>query len=229
MAHQHYRTKGIILKKEDRGEADQLFTVFTEKFGKLEVLGRAIRKITSKLRSGAELFYLSEIEFIQGKSYKTLTDAILIEKFQPAFQMAEALDCLVGREQKDDEIWRLLLEVFSKEELPLTFHYFFWKLLDILGYKPELFNCACCHKKLLPETLFFSPEDGGVICWQCNKDKEVKGILVDTIKALRLLLSEPIMIIDKLKLDKATEQNLQEISQFYLSHLKEMINPQSRA
>ena len=73
----NYRTKGFIFKKEDRGEADQLFTIYTKDFGKLEILGKAIRKISSKLRSGAETFYLSEIEFIQGKTYKTLTDAIL--------------------------------------------------------------------------------------------------------------------------------------------------------
>jgi len=78
----HYRTKGFILKKENLREADQIFTIYTQDFGKLEILGKAIRKIKSKLRSGAEIFYLSEIEFIQGKTYKTLTDAILIEKFE---------------------------------------------------------------------------------------------------------------------------------------------------
>jgi len=65
----HYRTQGLILKKEDQGEADLLFTIYTKDFGKLEILGRAIRKISSKLRSGAEIFYLSEVEFIQGKIY----------------------------------------------------------------------------------------------------------------------------------------------------------------
>lgn len=78
----HHRTKAIVLKKVDRKEADQLFTLYTEDFGKLTVLGRAIRKISSKLRSGIEIFYLSEIEFIQGKAYKILTDAVLIEKFE---------------------------------------------------------------------------------------------------------------------------------------------------
>ena len=77
----HYRSEGLIFKKEDRGDADQLFTVFTKEFGKLEISAKAIRKISSKLRSGAEIFYLSEIEFIQGKAQKTLTDAVLIEKF----------------------------------------------------------------------------------------------------------------------------------------------------
>ncbi|MBI2041661.1 MAG: recombination protein O N-terminal domain-containing protein, partial [Candidatus Nealsonbacteria bacterium] len=78
----HYRTEGIFLKKSDRAESDELFFVYTKDFGGLKVLGKAIRKITSKLKGGAQPFYLSEIEFIQGKTYKTLTDAVLIESFQ---------------------------------------------------------------------------------------------------------------------------------------------------
>ena len=94
MAFTHYRTQGIFLKKEDRGEADQLFTVFAEDFGKLEILGRAIRKITSKLRSASSPFYLSEIEFIQGKTYKTLTDAILIDNFKNIREYPQRLNIL---------------------------------------------------------------------------------------------------------------------------------------
>lgn len=119
-----YRTQGLILKKIDRGEADQLFTLYTKDFGKLEVLGRAIRKTRSKLRSGAELFYLSEVEFIQGKTYKTLTNVILIEKFKNlrknlkrlaiAYKISEAFNNLVGNQDPDKKIWQLLNEIFNK-------------------------------------------------------------------------------------------------------------------
>ena len=51
----HYRTKGFILKKRNQGEANQLFTVFTKDFGRIEILGKSIRKITSKLRAGARI------------------------------------------------------------------------------------------------------------------------------------------------------------------------------
>ena len=120
----HYRTKAIILKKVDRREADQLFTLYTEDFGKLTVLGRAIRKISSKLRSGIEIFYLSEIEFIQGKAYKILTDAILIEKFNNirkdlrkltiATKIAEVLDNLIQDREPDERTWSLSLRVFKE-------------------------------------------------------------------------------------------------------------------
>jgi len=134
----HYRTQGFILKKVDRGENNQLFTIYTKDFGKLEILGKAIRKIKSKLRGGTDIFYLSDIEFIQGKTHKTLTDAILIEKFenirkdynpptassQPsagplgklkiAYKIAEIFDELVREQEKDETLWNLLNETFQK-------------------------------------------------------------------------------------------------------------------
>ena len=152
----NYRTQGFILKKVDRGEADQLFTIFTKDFGKLEVLGKAIRKISSKLRSGAEIFYLSEIEFIQAKAHKTLTDAIAIDKFgnvrndlkklKISHQIAEIFDGLVKGQEKDENLWNLLNETFQKLNslsfvpcrLSLIFYYFFWNLISILGYEPQL-------------------------------------------------------------------------------------------
>lgn len=166
----HYRTQGFILKKEDRGEANQLFTVYTRDFGKLEILGKTIRKISSKLRSGAEIFYLSEIEFIQGKRHKTLTDSIVIGKFSNlkedlkklavAYQVSQTLDDLVSGQEADERIWQLLRETFANlndsqlrvNELQLIYYYFFWNLISLLGYRPEIIDCTVQEKKINCDT-----------------------------------------------------------------------------
>ena len=250
----HYRTKGIFLKKENRGEADQLFTIFTEDFGKLEILARGIRKIKSKLRSGAELFYFSEIEFIQGKIYKTLTDAILIDKFKNirgnfeklalAYKIGKAIDIFLPKEEKDEKIWKLLLGTFQQLNLSspshslthplnnssifsLVYYYFLWNIFSILGFKPEIYFCPICGKKLLPETFWFSPKEGGVVCWRCFRqfDKEEKqsskAIEVDTVKVLRIFLSEDFGILSKLKIEEKIKENLIEVSEAYFNFLEE--------
>jgi len=233
MAFTHYRTRGFFLKNEARGEADEIFTLFTSDFGRIRVLGRAIRKITSKLRSGAGLFYYSEIEFIQGKQYKTLTDAVLIDKFDVDYMVADTVDSLTAREQRDDKIWDLLIQTLQVGVgLPLTTDYFLWRLFDVLGYSPQLYSCACCEKKLLPERLFFAPDDGGVVCQQCFQKKSPEDnfgceILVDTVKMLRLFLKEPIHIVSKLKIGEAEQKNIQDVSELYLNFLKQANNPQS--
>lgn len=234
----HYRTKGFILKKENRGEADQIFTIFTKDFGRLEVLAKSIRKITSKLRSGAEIFYLSEIEFVQGKSFKTLTDAIALEKFEKlknnllklniAYRISEAFDSLVREEGADEKIWELLKETFKNLnnlqlknlKLRLIYYYFLWNLLSYCGYQPELYNCILCQKKLKPERLYFSPSEGGVICQNCfSKNKLAIPIKPEIVKILREILKRNWKMLSKLKMEKTYLDSLEKVSKKYLAEI----------
>ncbi len=199
-----YRTLGIILKKIEQREADRVFVIYTKDFGKLKILGRAIRKIKSKLRGGAELFYLSEIEFIQGKIYKTLTDAVLInnfsnmrsdlERLKIAYQVSEVLDKLVKGQEFDENIWQLLNEIFERlnndnlnpKTQILTYYYFLWNFFSVLGYCPELYECFSCRKKLIIERFYLEPEQGGVICVNC-------------FGKINLVINQQNLILDKAK------------------------------
>lgn len=235
----HYRTKGFVFKKIDRGESAQLFSVYTKDFGKLKILGKGIRKISSKLRAGIETFYLSEIEFIQGKSYKTLTDAVAIEKFKDlrkdlkklniAYRIAGTLDDLIKGEEKDKRIWDLLTEVFNKlndtdfKNPELIYYYFFWNFLSFLGYRPEMYSCPVCGNKLKPEKLYFNPSQGGVICKNCLKDEKSDiEIKPEIVKIIRIIINNKIKIISRLKIDKEQIKCLKEISDNYYSFLLEI-------
>ena len=213
----------MAIKKTDRGEFNQLLTFYTQDYGKLDILGRAIRKIKSKLRSGAELFYLSEIEFIQGKTYKTLTDAVLIESFPEirknleklriAYQLAEVLDGLTPLEEKDEEVWQFIKEVFQKLndykskgllpdfgelsrkeavknldlKLKIIYYYFFWNLVSLLGYQPELRRDSLCGRK----------------------------IDLDLAKILKLILQKDWLTLSRLKLELKHLQLLKKASEWY--------------
>ena len=235
----HYRTQGIVLKKEDRFEADQLFTVYTKDFGKLEILGKGIRKIKSKLRPSIDLFYLSEIEFIQGRTYKTLTDVILIDKFENlrkdlkrlaiAFKITETADELIAGQEPDEKIWYLLKETLKKLNQPsfqvfdwrLVYCYFFWNLISFLGYKPQLYFCVFCQKRLIPEKIYFSLQEGGTICQKCHK-KFSKGreVSLDTIKILRIFLAKEVSTLSKLKIELKSLKQLINLTKYYLTYLK---------
>lgn len=252
----HYRTQGIFLKKEEKGEADFLFTIYTKDFGKLDILGKAIRKIKSKLRAGAREFCWSEIEFIQGKTYKTLTDAILIKEFRDiktdleklkiVYQIADVLDNLVSGEERDEKIWDLVLQTFqwlnnkNQEFHPpkfsektwagkeirnqeIVYHFFVWNLLAILGYSPRLYNCPICERKLEPEKLYWSSEEGGIVCGECSNKKseesKLQKIDVDIVKIIRLLLQKNWQTVNKLRLSLLHLEQLKTISDDYFSYV----------
>jgi len=235
-----YRTPGLIFKKTDRGESNQLFTIYARDFGKLEILGKAIRKISSKLRSGAEIFYLSEIEFIQGKTHKTLTDAILIEKFENirrdterlniAYKISDDLDNFVKGQEADEKIWNLLLETLNNlnsleirnSELEILYYYFFWNLVSILGYKPELYHCPICQKKLKPGKLYFSEKEGGIICQDCLKSiKTFFEVSPEIVKILRIILDRDWKTLSRLKVKEEYLKLLDKVSQNYSSFILE--------
>ena len=144
-----YKTQGFVVKKFDSGEADRVFTVFSREFGKIKIKGKAIRKITSKLRAGTDTFCLLDVEFVQGKNQKTLTDAVISEKFSNikkdqvkikfGRRILRSLDTLLGEEQKEERVWNLLKEVFGKLDYynlsvahySLLYYYFLWNLFSM--------------------------------------------------------------------------------------------------
>ncbi len=61
-------TTGIVLGRTDFGEADRILTILTPDRGRIRVIARGVRKIKSKLAGGIELFSISQITFIHGRS-----------------------------------------------------------------------------------------------------------------------------------------------------------------
>lgn len=229
-----YRTQGVVIKRDDWREADRFFTVYTKDFGKIKVLGRGIRKIASKLKSGMEVFYLSEIEFIQGKNYKTLVDAVLIEKFDKlrkslkktiiAYKILRIFDGLIQGQERDDEVWGLLLdslkELNNREDYRIVYYYFLWNFLSILGYNPNLYKCSACQEDLKEKENYFDLEEGGVFCLNCfQKEKKGKKISPDLIKVLRLLLRDKEKAFN-LKIGKKEMKELKDFSENYLALFK---------
>lgn len=233
-----YKTPAFIFKKTDRNESDKLFSVFTKDFGRLDVSAKALRKHTSKLRSGIDIFFLSEIEFIQGKNKKTLTDAVAIErfnnisknlvKFKIAHRIGEVLDNFIKGQEEDIKVFNLLKEVFCKlnnQELTdkkciMVYHYFLWNVLSLLGYRPEVADCGGCKSKLNQNEVYFSNKIGGAVCHKCSIDENMaRKINADVVKILRLIFVKDWDVLSKIKMENFSHKLLGEISNNYYSYI----------
>jgi DNA repair protein RecO (recombination protein O) len=233
-----YRTKGFVFKKKDNFESDRIFSIFTKDFGRVEVSAKAIRKITSKLRGGIEIFSLAEVEFIQGKNQKTLTDTTLIERFdnlgenletlKMVNRMGEVLDIFIKGEEKDEAVWDLIAETFGKMNNPnldvknysLIYYYFLWNIFSILGYQPQANKCNACDQKVNPYNIYFSNKEAGIICKKClNGDSLAKKINSDSLKILRIILKKDWDTISRLRVEHNSEKLFHEISENYYLYM----------
>ncbi len=230
-----YKTQGFVFKKDDRLESDRNFSVFTRDFGRIEVLGKSIRKIASKLRGGIEIFSFSEVEFVQGRMRKTLTDAVLEKKFnnidtpeklKVSYHISSLLDDFLKGEEKDEKILHLIEDVFNKlenykkENCSIVYYYFLWNFIALLGYSPELSQCAVCQQKLNPYNLYFSNKEGGVICKHCSVSRKgAVKIKSDIIKIMRLILKKDFDVLSRLKIDKNANDSLSKISEGYKNYI----------
>ena len=226
-----HRTRGFVFKKTDVAEADRIFSVVTEDFGRLEIRGKAIRKINSKLRAGVDLFCFSEIEFIQGKNNKTLTDAIKIAKFgnmgkdmeklKIVCLISDILDNFIKGQEKDKKLFDLLSNVFknleSSKKQDLVYHYFIWNFLSLQGYRSEVNFCALCRNKFNSHTIYFSVKEGGIICEKClGADKNAQNINSDVVKVLRIIFKKDWDVLSRLKICQPSMDMLKEISEISL-------------
>ena len=227
------KTSSFVIKNHNFREADRIYTVYTEELGKISLLVRSARKIKSKLAPGLENFDEVRLNFIKGRifnhlaGWSTVTRNNLIlkdsNKVVVSYECLSLLDKFVKPEEKDENIFNLLREVFTViNSASATDHkkiniYFFWKLIDFLGYRPQLDKCALCGTILREEgESFFNITDniiigrkcagGGILVKHGTLDNLRKIFVLDLKKFLELELDNQLLgITNKAKQIKLSE------------------------
>lgn len=145
------RTEAIILKSAGLGEADRLLTIYSRELGKVSVLAKGVKKLESKLRCHIEPISYSYLILVEGKNFLILKDATLAEQFlgarrdldkaKIAYKITDVVDELIAGEEKDEDIWNLLLGTFGNlnegNEDGVLIENFQNNLLRLLGYDPK--------------------------------------------------------------------------------------------
>ena len=138
-----FRTEGIIIKRKNYGEADRILTVFTRHQGKVKVLAKGVRKISSRRAPHVELLNLSILNLHQGKML-ILTEAETLNHFSSlkddlgrsgyAFYVCELIDGLLPEHQQNREAFSLLE---TEKDCRLLIQKFEQELLGLLGFWPK--------------------------------------------------------------------------------------------
>ena len=195
------RVLAIVLRHADWGEADRLITLYTREQGKMRAVAKGARKITSRKAGHLEPFTQVKLQLSRGRDLFIVTQADMLDSYQPlreslaltgyASYLIELLDRFVYEDESPNPtLFRLLADSLKRladsEDTWLTVRYYEMRLLDFLGFRPQLFECANCGREIKPEDQFFSFPLGGVICPRCGQGlPHLKPISVDTLKYLR--------------------------------------------
>lgn len=195
------RVHAIILRHADWGEADRLVTLYSREHGKLRAIAKGARKITSRKAGHLEPFTQVKLQLARGRDLFIVTQADTLEAYLPlresltltgyASYLVELLDRFVYEEESANPgLFRLLADSLKRlaenTDTWLTVRYYEMRLLDHLGFRPQLFACSNCGREIKPEDQYFSFSLGGVVCPRCGQGlPHLKPISVDTLKYLR--------------------------------------------
>lgn len=213
-----YMTEGVILRRVDYGEADRILTVLTRDRGKIGVIARGVRKSGSRLAAQTDLFARSRMQLARGRgeldvliqaqtegSAAPLADA---RRTACASVCAELTDRVLESNHPDEETFDLVVEALhdctdQKRDPRAALVWLTRRMIDRLGYAPQLHECAACGTKLAETSAWFSAVAGGLLCTRCaTSDPGSVECSVRVIKVLRVAATGDRDLYRSLRLDE---------------------------
>ena len=158
-----------------------MLTVLTPAYGKIDVLAKGARKLTSTKMGHVELFARVDLLVHAGRDFGIVSQAEMTEAYQPlredltrgayASFVVELLDRFVETGEEEPRVLFTLLDetlrrIAHEPDPRLAVIYYEMHLLDLVGYRPEVQECVIGHEPVEPQDQVFSFHDGGVICPQ---------------------------------------------------------------
>jgi len=194
------RTRAIILRRTNYGEADRVLQVITPE-GKRGIMAKGVRREKSKLAGGIELFSLADVTVGEGKSdLGILTSSRLVYFYNHILEDYDRMQFgyeaikLVSKasEMVDGPEWfDVLSEVLAglnakgvSHELVQT--WFYLRHSNILGHELGLGYDVDGKKLLADQAYFYDVSDKG---FRLSEKGDVKA---EHIKLMRLIATKPI-------------------------------------
>jgi DNA repair protein RecO (recombination protein O) len=227
----------LILKRRDFGEADRLLTVLTPSHGRMDVIAKGARKLTSSKTGHVELFTRTDMLIHRGHDLSICVQAEVTAPFLPlredltrgayANYCVELIDRLIPEgEIETKRLFVLMDETFSRlclgSDIRLVVRFFELRLLDLAGFRPELFECVIEHEPLMPEPQFFAYADGGVVCPRhAMQAGSLVPLTIDSLKVLRHLQRSTWKQVANLRIAPALHEDVERIILGYITQLVE--------
>jgi DNA repair protein RecO (recombination protein O) len=231
-----FRVEAVVLRHMDWGEADRLLWLFTRELGKVRVVAKGVRKLHSRKAGHLEPFTRVVILLARGREMMIVTQAEAVDTFPLlrndllrmgyASYVVELLDRFTYEEGQNIPMYRLLadtlLRLCTETDSSLVIRYYEVRLLDLLGFRPQLVHCVQCGNEIQPEDQYFSAAQGGILCPSCGKN--APGARLISMQALKYLRHYQRSSFSEAKRAHPTSAHYRELEiliQHYLTYLLE--------
>jgi len=218
-----YKCEGVVLRRRNIGEADSVFTVFSESEGKFDAVAKGVRKARSHMHGHLEPLTRSRFLVAQGRSLDVFTQAETVAPYRAvrddlelgaaAMYAAELVDRFTAERQENVELYSLLvglLEALDAGAPTQVVRVFELELLRLMGYEVQLERCAICGGRIAEEETLLSPAAGGLVCPDCRvRAGSGRMLSVRAIKVLRFARGGSFGDFAGLRLDVELARQLQ--------------------
>lgn len=151
MLSRKYSSQGIVLARRNYSEADRILIVFSEKYGKLSLLAKGVRRPKSRKRAHIEIFNRINFSAARGRGLDIITEAEVIDAFADvkkdlkkvtvAYFFMESVERLTREGEKHEEIYNYLKSYLEKlrqfGSLRKLREQYIYDLLVSLGFWPK--------------------------------------------------------------------------------------------
>jgi len=232
-----FRVEAVVLRHTDYGEADRLLTLYTRQLGKTRALAKGARKIASRKAGHIEPFTYVKLQLAKGRDMPLVTQADTVDAYLPlredliltsqAAYVLELLDRFTYEDETENSaLFRLLTDTLSRLSSQadpwLVIRYYEIRLLDHLGFRPQLFECVNCGREIRPEDQFFSFSAGGVICPRCGQGlRNIHPISVEALRYLRHFQRSSYADATRARPDLDVQRETETLMQGYFTYLLE--------
>ena len=126
-----YHINAVVLKRINVGEADRLLIVYSKELGKLRLIGKGLRKITSRRSAHLEIFTQSSMVIRDSKTLPNITEVSSLYSFKTirgdfrkiaiCYHLSEIIDKLLPDGEKNEYVYTMFADFLKKldeDEIP---------------------------------------------------------------------------------------------------------------
>src|SRR6266699_3075802 len=229
-----YQADAIVLHRLDYGDADRILTLLTREHGKLAAIAKGARRSKTRVGSSLDLFGRSRMMLAKGRNLDVVAQVERrgdvrnisgdLRRTAYACLVSEIADKVLEDRHPMDDVFELVAGTLDRLNDPgrsarAVTAWFVMRMLDMLGYAPQLIDCPGCAKPLSEADAWFSPLLGGVLCATCGAhDQAGSPVSVNSLKVLRLMAAGDGEVYDRLRLSEALQYVVEAALEGQLEH-----------